>query len=165
MTRDDVSFLLSKEVENKFWSRVQILSESECWNWVAGKDGRGYGGFSVNHNKSYLAHRVAYMYANGEIPEKMFVCHKCDNPQCCNPSHLFLGTPKDNMQDKARKGRGNAPKGEFSGRSKLTKEDVIKIRHLRKSKTLLEIAQEFGISFQHVSDIANGKKWSWLGEK
>lgn len=75
-----------------------------CWEWMAGKDSDGYGGFFLS-GKNEKAHRVAWMFRFGEIPEGLGVLHHCDNPGCVNPLHLFLGDHKTNMGDKAQKGR------------------------------------------------------------
>ncbi len=89
--------------------RFQIV-ENGCWKWNGAKDPNGYGIIS-NRNGSHLspekAHRVSYEAAFGEIPKGMNVCHRCDNPECTNPAHLFLGSQKDNMKDCAKKGRVN----------------------------------------------------------
>jgi len=92
--------------EERFWSKVSIYWDAECWPWTAGLMGRmGYGNFSVG-GRNRAAHRVAWESANGEsIPDGKFVCHRCDNPVCCNPAHLFLGTHADNMRDARTKGR------------------------------------------------------------
>ena len=75
-----------------------------CWVWTAATNSRGYGHATFDGARTY-AHRIAYTLAYGPIPEGMFVCHRCDNPPCCNPAHLFVGTAADNAQDMAAKGR------------------------------------------------------------
>jgi hypothetical protein len=105
-----------KSVEERFFDKI-IVGES-CWDWSAKKDKNGYGRFSPNGMNSQMpAHRFSWELHNGPIPEGMFVCHRCDNPSCTNPEHLFLGTPQDNMSDKVAKGRW---KGAFPRRPKKT---------------------------------------------
>jgi hypothetical protein len=88
-----------------FWSKVKILSDNECWPWLRRKDRKGYGQlFFTRDNEK--AHRVAFQVTNGPIPSGFCVLHHCDNPICCNPDHLFLGTQLDNIKDMAEKGRG-----------------------------------------------------------
>lgn len=97
----------------RFWSKVDRPVDG-CWEWKAGKFRYGYGAFSLKE-KLLKAHRVSYELAYGPIPEGMYVCHHCDNPPCVNPTHLFIGTPQDNMTDKIRKGRLVACPGERNG--------------------------------------------------
>ena len=98
----------------RFWDKVNIAGPDECWEWTAGTYLKGlkYGRFQFE-GKAKSAHRVAYILTNGDIPDDMFVCHTCDNPACCNPKHLWLGSAKDNTQDMLKKGRaknGNSVK-------------------------------------------------------
>lgn len=98
----------SNKPADRFWARVDICGEDECWEWQGAKSpgSHNYGKLSAwGEQASIYAHRVVWELENGQIPEGMFVCHTCDNPPCCNPDHLFLGTPKDNVQDAISKGR------------------------------------------------------------
>lgn len=94
-----------------FWDRVAIGEPDECWIWQAGRSSDGYGVFKVGPGTRASSHRVAWALHNQAEPRKAHVCHTCDNPLCCNPGHLFLGTARDNMADKVKKGRA---RGRFS---------------------------------------------------
>jgi hypothetical protein len=93
----------AKDIE-RFWSKVDIKGPDDCWEWKEFKAGGGYGRFWLN-NEGVVASRVAWVIANGPIDDGLFVCHHCDNPGCCNPSHLFVGTYLDNVADRVAKGR------------------------------------------------------------
>jgi hypothetical protein len=93
-----------------FWERVNIKTKDECWEWLGSKRGpQGYGGYTI-HKNTFYAHRLSWIYIYGDIPKGLYVCHKCDNPICVNPYHLFLGTAKDNAQDRENKCRGRFSK-------------------------------------------------------
>ncbi len=145
----------------RFWSKVDVGKVDECWEWKAGKKGRGYGMFGINYEMWY-AHRVAWILTFGPIPEGLLCCHHCDNPGCCNPYHLFLGTIRDNNVDSFRKGR--TARGEKQGGSKLTEEDVLEIRRLYKAKerNQQDLADKFGVSHVTISRIVRRKRWAWL---
>lgn len=100
----------TRPVDERFWEKVDRSSKDGCWPWLAARfDARGYGAFKKRDDrgrwKMERAHRVAWMLVHGAIPAGMVVCHRCDNPPCCNPEHLFLGTALDNNRDAAAKGR------------------------------------------------------------
>lgn len=89
---------------DRFWSQVEIMGNDECWPWMGAKVG-AYGRFTIKHNYQEYAHRVAYELGYHKQAGELYVCHHCDNPVCCNPSHLFLGTARDNVMDSVDKGR------------------------------------------------------------
>jgi hypothetical protein len=90
--------------ETRFWAKVEMRGDDECWGWTAQKRWDGYGRFVINY-KPQWAHRYSYELHHGPIPQGMQVLHTCDNPACTNPKHLRLGTREDNMADKVKKGR------------------------------------------------------------
>lgn len=158
-----------EELERDFLTK-KLFERTEktdsCWNWTGAKR-NGYGSIKVK-GKMMDMHRLSFMLHKGEIPKGIFVCHHCDNPSCVNPDHLFLGTPKDNMQDCLKKGRMKIPEGhKFENGNipvnrKLTEEQVKEIKLLLKtSKHLLvnEIAEIFNIKRTVVSDIIRGKSY------
>ena len=87
----------------KFWSKVNRRGPDDCWEWM---NSGTYGHFYIGKGQARPAHRIAYELTYGDIPVGLCVCHHCDNPPCCNPTHLFVGTVQDNMRDKVAKGRG-----------------------------------------------------------
>ena len=100
--------------------------------------------------------------ANGRIPDGLDVLHECDNPPCCNPEHLFLGTHADNMNDCKKKGRMSAPPvryGESNNKSKLNKQKILEIRNLAGTTTNRAIAKHYGVDPSVIGDIVNGLTW------
>lgn len=140
-----------------FMDKVSPEPNSGCWLWTASLDSRGYGQLTLN-GKLFRAHRVSYQMHKGPIPDGLHVCHACDVPSCCNPDHLFLGTNLENIQDRCKKGR--TPAGEKHWMSKLTSQQVAEIRaKLADGRTQKSVAQEYGMSQSHISDIHRRKLW------
>ena len=150
-------------LEQRFWSKVN--KTGDCWKWVAGINCRGYGKFSVGSRsdgsrREILAPRMSWLLTYGEIPEGIFVCHHCDNPLCVNPEHLFLGSPKDNQIDSVTKNRRPDVSGAKHPQTRLTQEQVNKIRERRKNGEKLQaIAEDYGVTFSNISAIALFKSW------
>lgn len=140
---------------SRFWSKVAI--GDGCWEWQAYRMKNGYGTAYVGGRKR-TAHRVAFSLWHGKDPGGKLVCHHCDNRGCVRPSHLYLGSHKDNSSDMVERGRST--KGESHPLARLTKSDVLAIRASKKSGVAL--AREYGVSAPHISDILSGKKWGHL---
>jgi hypothetical protein len=140
-----------------------------CWLWTGRFNNMGYGKICSGDGEQY-AHRVSWALANGSVPAGLFVCHRCDNPACINPDHLFLGTQKDNMQDCKDKGRFNSPKRMASVRkgtsintNKLTEDDVRDVRKkIAEGWSLSSIGVMFGVSVSAIWTIRHGRSWVWL---
>lgn len=138
---------------------VQRDDES-CWDWVGFTHPQGYGHLTIA-GMLFKAHRAAYEAYNGPIPHEMHVLHRCDNPGCVNPDHLFLGTHTDNMQDKASKNRSAVMAGEDNPHSKLSTWMVADIiRRRRNGEPGVNVAQLYGVSPCTVSAINVGRNWS-----
>lgn len=146
----------AEEIE-RFWSKVDKSDDTDvCWNWKACKLRDGYGQFGIRE-KSYHSNRFAWEVTYGNIPEGLCVCHKCDNTSCCNPSHLFLGTKKDNSDDMIRKGRRASFQGERNGRCKVSDLQVLEIRKIYAEGKISSatIGKMFGLGRAHVWRIVN----------
>lgn len=144
-----------------FWSRVAITADNnQCWLWVGGKDSNGYGLINL-YGKNDRVHRVAWRYPNYIIPEGMEICHSCDNPACCNPKHLFLGTHKENMDDMNAKGRNVNVRGESVFTSKLTEFQVLEIRrrYAAGGITQKQLGIEYGIATINIWMIIHRRHW------
>lgn len=158
----------------RFWEKVE--KSGNCWEWKAGKDEGGYGrfhcpGWHDSSNTMVAAHRFSWVVTNDEIPNHdsyhgMCVLHKCDNPSCVNPLHLFLGTNEENVRDMDEKKRRVtlSHKGSTHSNSKLTESQVIEIYDLHKNKNIsqLDLSKMYNVSHSNINHIFTGRNWSHL---
>lgn len=163
-----------------------------CWLWTGCLGAGGYGAFIMGRDQ--YAHRASWIFANGAIPDNLCVLHKCDTPACVNPAHLFLGTTKDNIEDRQRKGRQasgdrttyrlypelrlfgdlngsrthpeSRPRGEQHWKASITEDDVLQIRAEHAAgKSTPQIGKERGISRTHIRRIVLGISWAHVGKE
>ena len=147
----------SDDDSKRFWSKVDIRDEGDCWNWMASMR-NGYGQFYMDYAQ-HRSHRVAWELINGEIPYGMLCLHRCDNPLCCNSDHLYLGTQIDNMKDKVDRNRlskvlsENQIKGNARS-AKLHDYEIKEIRQLAKDKKKKTwISKKFDIGCRTVYEV------------
>jgi hypothetical protein len=139
------------EIERqRLLDNIEIVTESGCWIWMRHLNGDGYGNIRIRGPKEKV-HRAAYRIFVGELPPGLVVCHHCDVRCCVNPSHLFLGTQKENVQDMLRK------HGTRITRRKLTDDQVREIR--RAVGPIKELGKKYGVHPTIISKIRTGNKW------
>ena len=139
-----------RPLAERFWEKVTIGAEADCWPWRATRLPTGYGQFDKEG-----AHRVAYRLTHGEIPEGAHICHTCDNPPCVNPAHLYAGSSQTNQADMVGRGRSNY--GERHWNAHLSAEQIAAIRADSRISRL--IAEEYGVSASHIRRIKRGEQW------
>jgi len=149
-----------KTLENNFWPNIR--KTDSCWIWTGGILQSGGYGYVTYLGNDFRAHRLSWILHKGEIPKGFEVCHKCDNPPCVNPAHLFLGTHNDNMRDMKQKKR--CALGERHGLHKLTTEQVKKIRseYVRGIITHKMLGEIYGVDRHTIGDIINKKYWTHI---
>jgi hypothetical protein len=141
--------------------RKYVSVSPECWEWTGATDRWGYGKFHLKapSRRMILAHRASWIIHFGEIPPGMCVLHRCDNPRCVNPEHLFLGSVADNNRDMVSKGR----QAKGCTLSNLTDSDVLAIRsRYANGETQASLAAEFGVASSRISQMCTGKTWKHL---
>lgn len=152
-------------LKDRLYSKVEVNKRSGCWEWM-GSTRKGYGRLIVGsrtdgtrHSES--AHRLSYTLAYGDIPDGMEVCHKCDNPACVNPAHLFLGTRNDNVRDREKKRRNIVLTGEEQPCAKLTKKSVKDARweHAIHGVSFQALADKYGVSKKTMQNAIKGVTW------
>lgn len=151
-------------LKSRFDNGYKINEKTGCWEWIKTMHSKnGYGSIGVGTSNSEKAHKISYILHKGEIPIGLCVCHTCDNPKCVNPNHLWLGTPKDNSDDKFKKNRFVSCKGESNGGCKITEEIAKKIKEmLLIGKTSMEISRFFNINYKTVFHIKHGHTWKHI---
>lgn len=152
---------IDAQATEKFWRYVEKVLGG-CWLWTGAKQSTGYGNVRIGR-RSLQAHRVSWVLANGNLPNKTCVLHKCDIRNCVNPDHLFLGTQEENNKDAKRKGRSRGPalRGEKNGQTKLTEEQVMEMRklHAMGNCTFLDLGEQFGVGAPTAYKIVRGYLW------
>ena len=152
-------------LKERLYSKAKKNERSGCWEWQ-GSTRRGYGRLIVGSRKdgtrkNESAHRLSYILSVGNIPDGLEVCHKCDNPSCINPNHLFLGTKQENAADRERKGRNIVFTGEEQPRAKLTKKKVKDARweHAFNGTSFQKLADKYGVSKKTMQNAIKGVTW------
>lgn len=146
---------------DRFWAK--ITKSDGCWTWTGATQLGGYGNFRrQGHGRMQGAHRFSWELSHGPVPIGLCVLHRCDNPPCVNPAHLFLGTHADNVADKQRKGRCSrvGPRGSRSHLAKLTESQVESV--LASSDSDAALAAAYGVHRMTVSNIRKGHTWKHL---
>lgn len=155
-----------KDIAHRFWSKVNKTENADvCWEWIACKDRSNYGVIRID-GKTVKAHRVAYELSYGKIPNGLGVLHRCDNPPCCNPTHLFVGNHAENMADMFAKGRRDNAKirGSKQAFAKLNEQQVVAIRdeYAKGGITQKELAIKYGVSQPTIGDVIHKRWWKHI---
>lgn len=145
-------------IRYRFLEKIEFDALTGCWLWTGARHPQGYGFIKRKDGTQLRAHRVAYELAYGPIPPGLQVCHRCDNPRCVRPGHLFLGTARDNAADMVAKGRAARNAGERNGAARLTRAQVAQIRGASDPYSLL--AERFGVTPSAIGLIKRHERWT-----
>lgn len=148
------------KLEERFWRHVDVKHFDECWEWDGALFSNGYGSIRIGSRRG-LTHRIAYELKFGPIPNGLYVLHSCDNPKCCNPNHLFLGTQLDNMHDMHKKKRWKCSNrgGELNSNCKLSDVEVEEIKKLyvSGSYSYRDLSKIYHVTYGHIGKIITNK--------
>lgn len=153
---------------DRFWAKVDRRGPDECWTWMGSRSPKGYGVLGTIEDgrpASVRAHRLSYTLNVGPIPVGLMVCHRCDNPPCVNPAHLWVGTASDNQRDAYAKGRRvspsvTGPRGEAAHGARLTNAAAAQMRaQYAEGARQVDLAAHFGVSQPTVSEVVRGLKY------
>lgn len=144
----------SETDRKRFWGKVRM--GDGCWEWMGGLSKSGYGLFQIG-KRTFRAHRVSYVITHSIVLDQRLICHRCDNPKCVNPDHLFPGTAKDNIRDAS--GKMRLLYGTDHPRHKLSPADVIKIRELSAEMSDKKLAKIFGVTHHNIALVRQRKIW------
>jgi hypothetical protein len=153
-----------KESVGAFWAKVDVKGASECWPWTGAKTQKGYGNVRLL-NVYWKSHRLAWTLVNFAIPDGFMVCHVCDNPSCCNPGHLVLGSARANFTDMVQKNRGEFRKNKAIGgrntNSKLSDALVIELRssYAAGEANQYQLAEKYGVTQPCIGAIVRRETW------
>ena len=154
----------SQSIQQRFNEKVEFIPFSSCHFWTAATNKFGYGKLNNGSHSWVLAHRFAWEQKHGAIADKEYILHNCDNPSCVNVNHLYLGSHKDNAQDRESRNRGNHVNGTKHGRSKLFASQIYEIRDVYDTGkySFRQLGKIYGIDGKTVADIIDHKIWSNL---
>lgn len=155
----------SPVLSDRFWAKVdKSAGPLRCWPWTGAKFHFGHGAVKVN-GRPWGTHRIAWELTHGDIPTTLRVLHKCDNPPCCNPAHLYLGTLKDNTADMWARGRANPRFGDGHPRAKLTAALVYAARQqVRRGARVSDVSRQLGVSTSALWSAVRGRTWRHVAD-
>ncbi len=147
-----------RPLAERFWEKVEVRDLHDCWRWRASTKVGGYGKIADDDGRIQSAHRIAYRLVFGDLSPGLVVCHRCDNPGCVNPQHLFVGTQAENLRDMRNKRRDNPPRGSRHPKARLDEALVARVRADVRSHR--RIAKDYGIGKSTVGMIKAGATWT-----